>query len=138
MDNRFEFELENDLSEIERLNSILEDLAARGLLPQDKLFGVNLALEELITNVISYAYDDDARHLIGLAFEFKDGKVDIEIADNGREFDPFEEAAKPDLDAAPEDRPIGGLGVHFVKQMMDEYSYSRKNGKNIVRLSKNL
>jgi anti-sigma regulatory factor (Ser/Thr protein kinase) len=137
MKDRVEFELKNELTEIDRLNSKLEEMASGGLLPEDKLFNINLALEELVTNVISYAYEDEKEHSIRLEFEFDDGKVHIRLIDDGREFDPFAEVDEPDVDAPAEERPIGGLGVHFVRQLMDEYSYFRDDGKNVVSLTKN-
>ncbi len=65
-----------------------------------------------------------------------DGSVIVvEITDDAKPFDPFE-VQKPDTDAALEDRPIGGLGVHFVREMMDGYQYRRSRGRNIVTLTK--
>jgi anti-sigma regulatory factor (Ser/Thr protein kinase) len=137
MNERVEFELKNELTEIDRLNSRLEEMAAKGLLPEDKLFNINLALEELVTNIISYAYEDNSEHTIRLKFVFTRDGVNIRLIDDGREFDPFAEVPEPDTDAPADERPIGGLGVHFVRQMMDDYSYDRIDNKNIVSLTKN-
>ncbi len=112
--------------------------AARGW-PADWEFQVELVIEELVVNIVNYGFKEQGSGEGGrveLALDFGPDALTIEISDNGRPFDPFHEAPPPDLDSSVDDRPIGGLGVHFVKTMMDEVSYQRDGDKNRVKLVK--
>lgn len=127
----------NDLSEIGRLSMIVEDFVARHDLSAQTAFELNLALDELLTNVISYGYADELEHKINIRGSIVDDLIVIEIEDDGREFNPFE-LKEPDLNAALMERPIGGLGIHLVRKMIDVVEYRRRDGKNIVVLKKNV
>ena len=75
---------------------------------------LNHCLEEALTNIIFYAYKDRGKHPVMITFERIDqSSVSILLEDEGRAFNPLEEAEEPDLDAAAEERRIGGLGVFF-------------------------
>lgn len=129
--------LRNDLSEISRLTEIIEAFGEEeGIGPKD-VFAITLALDELITNVISYAYEDEAPHEIQVTLERKGDEIAIEIEDDGRSFDPTK-APEPEVDVPVEHRRIGGLGIHFVKKMMARFDYERNGDRNIVRLRKKL
>jgi serine/threonine-protein kinase RsbW len=97
---------------------------------------LELALEETLVNIISYAFSDDAEsHDIELTADLIDGKVFvITIIDDGAAFDPLT-APEPDLDIDIEHRAIGGLGVMLVKKLMDDVTYSREDNKNVLKLS---
>ena len=96
---------------------------------------VALALEELLMNVVEHAYGDDKGRSILLALAWHDDTLTVVVEDSGRPFDPTA-APPPDLDAALEDRPIGGLGIHLARSVVDEMRYERKDGINRVTLSK--
>ena len=113
---------------------IEEFCAARDLAPS-VAFALNLSLDELLTNTISYGYDDGDSHRIDVAVRMEGSAIVVEISDDAKPFDPAD-APRPDTGAAIEDRPIGGLGVHFVREMMDGFRYSRSGGRNIVTLTK--
>ena len=117
--------LDNDISELEKMNSFLEALSEEWELGPKLQFNLNLVLEELITNVIFYAYDDEDKHQISIAFSRENEKVAIEIIDDGKAFNPLEKDVPDDLDKAIDERKIGGLGIHFVKNLMDEVTYER-------------
>ncbi|MCF8239935.1 MAG: ATP-binding protein [Melioribacteraceae bacterium] len=135
--NSFAFQLKNDLDELNKLAAKLEEIGEKLSLPQKVQFDVNLSLDELITNIISYSFKDEKEHLIDFVVELEDNKLIITVTDDGNEFDPF---AKPDpnLDTSVEEKHIGGLGIFFIKQKMTEYSYKRNNKKNIVTLVKKI
>ena len=109
--------------------------AARDL-PPAVAYAVNLSLDELLTNTINYGCDDDARHRIDIAVRMDGSALVVEITDDARPFDPSE-AAQPDTDVPIEDRPIGGLGIHFVRETMDGFRYRRSGKHNVVTLIKN-
>ena len=106
-----------------------------------------MALDELITNVISYGYPDGGQQEIQIAVSvvqcLKDysEKLEVKIIDQGVSFDPTKRL-KPDIELSVEDRSIGGLGIHFVKTFMDSVHYERQGNKNILtlmlKLNKNL
>lgn len=96
---------------------------------------INLSLDELLTNTISYGYEDDGAHTIEIELS-KDGNgVTVVLADDARAFDPTA-AADPDIDADLDERALGGLGIHIVRAMMDEISYRRVDGRNELTLTK--
>ncbi len=124
------------LDELPRLDAAVEDFAQKQAWPPDLVFQVKLVLEELGVNIVNHGHDDGARHEIEIEIASAADALTIEIADDGRPFDPLTEAPEPDLESALEDRPIGGLGVHLVRTMMDEARYRREEGKNRLTLVK--
>lgn len=99
------------------------------------IFAANLAIEEIITNTIKYGYDDELAHEIVLRLDLSESVLRIEISDDGREFNPFDQP-EPALVPSPEGPSIGGLGIHFVRKMLDSRAYCRRGGRNIIKLSK--
>ena len=106
-------------------------------LPPAVAYSVNLSLDELLTNTINYGCDAGARHRIDIAVRMDGNTMTVEITDDARPFDPAE-AARPDTDMPIGDRPIGGLGIHFVRKVMDGFRYRRSGKHNIVTLTKNI
>ncbi len=121
----------NSLSEIPRVAQWVDALAAEQHLPADVVYDVQLALEEILTNVITHGYPDDRVHHISIRLNLGEGTVTAEIVDDGRPFNPLE-APRPDLSASLRDRSVGGLGIHFVRELMDGVEYSRVQGRNRV------
>lgn len=137
MSDALALDLANDLAEIPRLAEAVEAFFDERGLPPKLAFEFNLALDELLTNVISYAFPAGGDHRITVRVAIAgDGRVTAELEDDGAPFDPFAEAPPPVLDGDLEDRPIGGLGVHFVRTMMDAVQYERRGGRNRVTLAK--
>jgi serine/threonine-protein kinase RsbW len=127
----------NQLAEIERLGQVVTDFAERHHWSPRALFEVNVSLEEILTNVISYGYEDDREHEITLRLAFTDGEMTAEIEDDGRPFNPLE-TAEPDLDKPLEEREIGGLGIYLVRKFMTDLAYQRHEGKNRLTLKKKI
>lgn len=127
--------LQNDFSELPATAvKVAEFLESQGA-PPDVVFAADLAIEELVTNIIKYGYDDTASHEILVHLSLPEGNLVIRIEDDGHEFDPFDRPA-PDIHAPIEEREIGGLGIHFVKNLLDTCEYRRANDRNIVTLTK--
>lgn len=133
----FSFELRNSLSELDTLCRNLERLGGTLGLSQRTIFKVNLALEELVSNIISYGYKDDDDHWIKVALSVEDGVLVINLEDDGIPFNPIE-AEEPDCGCPVEERVIGNLGIHLCKQFMDDLIYERRGNKNIVTLKKSV
>ena len=127
-----------DLREIERLNRLIRQFGDLHEVPSRVLYAVNLALDEVVTNVVRHAFESDPKeqeitaHLIA-----KSGEVITEVADEGRAFDPLS-VPTPNLDAPLAERTLGGLGIHLVRSLMDSVEYRRENGKNVLTLRKRI
>ena len=132
-DGTLSVQLRNDLSELQRLDQLVTKFAEQHDLAPELVYRVNLVLEEIITNVISYGYDDSSEHEISVRLSWKDPGIEIEIEDDGRPFNPLA-APPPDTRKPLAERQVGGLGIHFVRAMMDEVEYRRENAKNLLVL----
>ena len=125
----------------ERLSDVadaIEELGTREQWSPDFLFRMNLVLEEMSLNVMTHGRSAGA-HELEIVVVCEADTVTIEIVDDGPRFDPLEDAPLPDPDAPLEDRPVGGLGVHLVRTMMDEMTYRYEDGLNrlFMRTSQN-
>jgi len=129
--------LRNDLSEIPRLHWELENFGQKCSLSSKTLFELNLILEEVLANVISYAYGDNQRHEIVVRAELKDGELVMEVEDDGRPFNPLQ-IPPPDLESPLERRKVGGLGLHLVRELTNSIAYDRKGDKNRLVVRKKI
>ena len=126
--------LKNDLSELTRVAEEIESLGNTRGWPARWIMNLNLSLDELITNTVSYGYRDTDEHEIRVSLTERDGALVTVLEDDGIAFDPFTAAPEPDLEADVEERPIGGLGVYFVKTLIDEVAYERIDNFNRITL----
>ena len=129
--------LHNDIQQIPQLADFVETIAQEKHLSQSLAMGINLALEEAVSNVILYAYPKEADGLVDVEAILRKDSLEFIIVDSGVPFDP---TAAPDVDISlpVEERSIGGLGIHLVRELMDTVSYERKDEKNYLRMVKNL
>ena len=125
----------NDLSELAPLAGLVEEFCERNEMPMKLAFNLNLALDEMITNTVSYGYEDRAKHTIEVRIMREGDTFTVELEDDGLPYNPLE-APEPDLDAEIDDRPIGGLGVHLVRTIMDTVNYRREGDRNLLIMSK--
>jgi anti-sigma regulatory factor (Ser/Thr protein kinase) len=93
--------------------------------------------DELLGNIINYAYTDEQEHTIEVRVEFFGDRLTVTIEDDGIPFNPLEKDT-PDTELPLEERKIGGLGIHLVRNMMDKVSYQRRITKNRLTLVKNI
>ena len=135
MEKIFSITLKNELSEISTLAEKLQELAETDSLIKHNLFKINLALDEIFTNIVSYGFPEKRESNIKIVFFKENDKLNIRIEDEGIEFNPLL-TQKPDTGLSAEERKIGGLGIFFVKESMDNMDYKRKNEKNILTLTK--
>lgn len=124
-------------SSLARVAAAVEALSEALAWPPELRFHVDLVLEELVQNSVSYGFPDGRPGHVEVLIQRQDSTVLIVVEDDGDAFDPFQRAA-PDLDLPLEERAIGGLGIHFTRTLMDDYRYRRVNGRNRIELRKSL
>ena len=119
--------LKKDHAEVRRVVETVEAFCAKHSLPRKLIFHFNLALDELLTNVMNYGYDqmDTDEYDISVRLVLEQGTLTAELRDNGRAFNPLD-MPDPDLSLSLEDKPIGGLGIYLMKTLMDHVEYHRE------------
>jgi anti-sigma regulatory factor (Ser/Thr protein kinase) len=122
-------------SEIPLLHDKLEALAREAGIATEHLHKVQLAAEEYLTNVFKYAFDQRGNHEVKVRLQLENGNLSLEFEDEGRPFNLLEFPA-PDLTVPLDQRPIGGLGIHMIRQSMDLVEYRRSERKNFVVMTK--
>lgn len=127
--------IRNQIGDLAGVRELVSTLARTCDLPAKIVFDINVVLDELLSNIINYGYADDAPHEIQVTLSATDAAVEIGIEDDGKAFDPLA-APEPDLTLPLAERPIGGLGLHFVRQLMDDVKYKRENNHNYMFLKK--
>ena len=145
MSAKLSLNVETRLDELQRLAAAVEDLGRRESWHPNLVFQVNLVVEELVTNIMNHSPalqtpagsgPREDLHEIEVMLTSESDALTISVTDNGQPFDPLNDAPPPDLTAPLEDRPVGGLGLHLVRAMMDELHYRREQGKNHLTLTK--
>ena len=127
--------ISNKIDEIRRLNAFVKSSAHAIGIEATLANKIKLAVEEAVTNIIDYAYPDGADGTIKIAIEADAKTIRFVITDTGAEFDPTS-VTKADTTLGIDDRPIGGLGIFLVRNLMDSINYERIEGKNVLRLEK--
>ena len=123
---RKELRLKNQMSELEKVGLDLE-----------LQMNLNLVMEEMVVNVISYAYPEGKTADIELLAESDGKELTFVLSDRGKEFDPtMKESA--DMDVNPAERDLGGMGIFIVKNIMNEVTYQRLEGKNLLTMKKDI
>ncbi len=125
--------LTNDLSELARVNRLTEELLRRCGTEERVVYAVELALEEILSNVIRHGYADGGRHEIALHLCASRDGAELEVVDDGRAFDPVT-APEPELDVPLAERRAGGLGIHLVRAFTTEMRYERVGDRNVLHL----
>ena len=133
--DQLELRVSNDLAQLPRVRQAVDRFGERNRLPSKCVFGVKLALCELLTNTISYGYEDQGSHTIDIRLELRDGLVRLEIVDDGIAFDPTR-AKDPPIQHALKDLPDGGFGIFLTKNFVDTMNYRREGGRNHIVATK--
>lgn len=132
-----ELALESRIAELERLHQVVVEFAQQHSLPDQIRFAIDLSLEEIVTNVMCYGMRDQEKPQIVIRLRHQEGELLAEVEDNGCPFNPFSRP-DPDTTLALEDRPIGGLGVYLVRNLMDEVHYVRNADHNLITMTKRI
>jgi anti-sigma regulatory factor (Ser/Thr protein kinase) len=131
------FSMTNDIEAIPPLlNAINRHLHHQGV-GEEAAHGLDVALDELLTNIVNYGYQDGNVHEILVDITVGTDVLIMELRDDGKPFDPLG-VPEPDLSVDLEDRHVGGLGMHFVRSLLDSVVYKRSNGWNVLTLEKRL
>ena len=127
--------LNNKVSEITKLNAFVKSATTALNMETGLANQIKLAVEEAVTNIIDYAYQNGTEGNISVTIEADESRIRFIITDSGAEFDPTS-VSKADTTLSVEERPIGGLGVFLVRNLMDSINYERVDGKNVLRMEK--
>ncbi len=127
--------IESEEGALDRITAAVEDLGEREEWTPDLVLKVHLALEELGLNAIQYGSRGETPD-IEIVMDSSNDAVVITISDSGIPFDPLHDAPAPDLESSVEDRRVGGLGIYFVRELMDDVQYKREGGRNHLTLVK--
>jgi anti-sigma regulatory factor (Ser/Thr protein kinase) len=128
-----EVTLHNRAEEIPVAHQGLDAFVAGHALPVQLLSQLHVAIDEHLPNIIAYAYQPDQAGTIRVRFSLVSTALRVEIEDDGRPFNPLE-AAKVDISRPLDEKPMGGLGVHLIRQSVDELTYARRAGRNILTM----
>ncbi len=130
--------MQNKSSEVVRMRDFFHAICQENDIDFESFKMLNLAVEEWVANTINYAYPEGVSGEVVLTARVVDGVLTLVIKDQGKPFDPTQHA-EVDVDAELDDRPIGGLGIHLVKAIMDSMHYERSDeGFNILTLTKKI
>jgi serine/threonine-protein kinase RsbW len=116
---------------------MVERFGSRHLVPSRIVNELNVALDEVLNNIISYGFEPGEESELLIRVSVRGREIVAEIEDAGRPFDPLQ-APPPDMSGSLRERKVGGLGIHFVKQLMDDVTYARVAGRNRLRLVRRL
>ncbi len=128
--------IDNKIEQIALLAPFVEEICEDLGLGPEFVFNLNLVLEEAVTNVVMYAYPEGETHQIWLSAEDHNGNLIFTLQDEGEEFDPTL-APEADVTLSAEERELGGLGIFLIRQIMNEVSYQRIDGRNVLTMKKN-
>jgi len=125
------------LSEVRELSGMVEAFGDANGLPDPKVFVINLALDELITNTVTHGLEDKADAEIRIRMQVDGGTLILVMEDNGQPFDPTQDT-NADVTSSLEERAIGGLGLHLVKSFADRITYEFAGGRNRLTMEHDL
>jgi len=134
MSDAFSLKLANQLTELARLADGVDQWCAdNGLAELAPL--LNVVLDDAVSNPINYGYEDGTEHVIEVRMALLDGRLRVEVIDDGIAFDPLQKM-DPDVTLGIEERKIGGLGILLVKELMDDVRYAREGIYNRLIMEK--
>ena len=134
---RKEICIKNKVSELEKVAQFVEEIGEELGLSMELQMNLNLVMEEMVTNVIFYAYPQDEEADIELLAKSDGKELTFVLSDQGKEFDPTAKE-DTDLDVNPADRELGGMGIFIVKNIMNKVTYQRLEGKNLLTMTKGI
>ena len=132
-----EIKLKNQVGELERVAQFIEEISEELGLSMELQMNLNLVMEEMVTNVIFYAYPQGEVADIELLAKSDGKELTFVLSDQGKEFDPTAKE-DADLDVNPADRELGGMGIFIVKNIMNKVTYQRLEGKNLLTMTKGI
>lgn len=134
---RKEIQIKNQVSELEQVATFVEEIGEELGLSMELQMNLNLVMEEMVSNIIFYAYPEGTDATIEVMAESDGKELTFVLSDQGREFDPTLKV-DADVDVNPAEREIGGMGIFIVKNIMNKVTYQRIDGKNLLTMKKEI
>ena len=122
-----------NLKAVKKIQDFVGEILKGEKSDKSKLFKINILIEEIVVNIVKYAFKDANEGIIDIEISTTEDEMFFKISDNGIPFNPIE-AEDPDINASLENRNPGGLGIFFVKQIAKNIEYSYKNNKNCISI----
>ena len=127
----------NQRDQIDTVRKFFDDYSKENKLTEKTVHDIQMALDELLTNIVNYGYEDTDEHQIDVHFGVNDDTVKVEIVDDSKPYNILEKD-NPDISLSMEDKPIGGLGIFLIKKLMSNVDYYTEEGKNHLVMIKEL
>ena len=127
----------NQRDQIDTVRKFFDDYSKENKLTEKTVHDIQMALDELLTNIVNYGYEDTDEHRIDVRFGINDDALMVEIIDDSKPYNILEQD-NPDISLSVEDKPIGGLGIFLIKKLMSNVDYYTKEGKNHLVMTKEL
>lgn len=137
MNEQFNATIETNFAELKQLTVAVDEFLQQQHLPGEPIYRIELALEEMLTNVIKYGYDSHVRNEAKITLAVLPEALKLTIEDWGHEFNPML-IETPDLSEDIADRPVGGVGIHLTRSMASQIDYQRDGDRNILIIWVNL
>lgn len=135
MSQRYQITRAAELEQLTVFREFISECCQKHQVPNETVFDLKLAVDEACTNVITHGYKGMDPGSIILSFRIEPDRILVQITDFGHVFEPAD-APKPDVEAALEDRPLGGLGLYLIYQLMDNIDYQSSEDGNILTFTK--
>lgn len=132
MYKEFLFHLPNDIGKLMQLAAEIRQLKEYGDLSPKTQYVLDLALEEMATNIIKYGYDEPGTRTIEISVGFNQKDLRLVLSDDGHEFNPLE--AQAPAEAGIEERDIGGMGIYLTRNLVRSIEYERKENRNVLSI----
>ena len=133
MDDRLHLEVKTDTASYTHAFARIRGFLDGRPLTPETAYAVTLAFEEVVTNVMKYSHEDQETHEVEVEVTVQPGRATLEVIDDGREFDPLA-APAPNIDAPIENREIGALGIHLIRELATKLTYERRSAKNVLTM----
>lgn len=133
MSDSFSQTIGNTLAALPPLTTAVNHFLDQHIVPHAAIFRVNLAIEEIITNIIKYGHDDTAPHVITVNLALFPDIIRLQLKDDGHPFNPLQ-APTPDIHVPLDQRKVGGLGLHLVRKSVSRITYQRADNSNILEM----
>lgn len=134
---RKEICIKNQVDELDHVARFIEEIGEELALDMELQMNLNLVLEEMVSNIIFYAYPEGTEASIELTAESDGKELTFVLSDQGQAFDPTMKE-DTDMDVNPAERDLGGMGIFIVKNIMNEVTYQRLEGKNLLTMKKEI
>ena len=133
--NGMEMRIANRLEDMPAIAAMVEDFGAQHRIPDATINELNLVLDEVLSNIILHGYSERMTGRIMVRLKYSPGEISAEVYDDGKAFDPLQ-ADPPDMSGTVQSRKVGGLGIHFMKELMDSVAYARVGNENRLVVKK--